>query len=138
MALFKGFQQFLFRGNIIELAVAFVIGGAFASVVTSFVDNLLTPVISMIFGEPSFVGLHFTINDSIFYYGAFLTSLFSFIAIAAAVYFVVVVPMGQIMAQVRSAPPADPTTKRCPECLSEVPLEARRCAFCTSEIGAAS
>jgi large conductance mechanosensitive channel len=126
------FKLFLLRGNIVELAVAVVIGVAFGAVVTSFVEDLLTPLVAAIFGEPNFAGLTFTINGSIFYYGNFLNQVLSFVMIAAAVYFVVVVPMNTLSARMRREPPPDPTTKKCPECLSVIPLDARRCAHCTA------
>jgi large conductance mechanosensitive channel len=136
VTLITGFKQFLLRGSIIELAVAFVIGGAFAAVVSSLVSNLITPLISMILGEPTFYGLDFTINDSIFSYGAFLDSVITFIAIAAAIYFFVVVPVDQMKARAsRGEGGAEALVKTCPECLSTVPSAARRCAYCTAQIG---
>jgi len=131
------FRQFLLRGNVVDLAVAVVIGVAFGAVVDSLVGNLLTPVISMIFGEPSLSSMTFRINDSVFGYGAFLDSVFSFVTVAAAVFFLVVKPVNMLIARSRTEPPADPTTKKCPECLSVVPLEARRCAHCTVVFSAA-
>jgi len=133
MSLAREFRTFLLRGNVIDLAVAVVIGAAFGSVVTSFVDNLLTPIITAVAGEPDFSGLTFTINDSVFGYGAFLTALISFVLIAAAVFFAVVQPINALVARSRHEAPSDPTTRKCPECLSEIPLAARRCAFCTAE-----
>ncbi|MEZ4502474.1 MAG: large conductance mechanosensitive channel protein MscL [Dehalococcoidia bacterium] len=135
--MFQEFRQFLLRGNVVDLAVAVVIGAAFGAVVDSFVSNLLTPVISMIFGEPSLASMTFRINDSIFAYGAFLDSVFSFAAIAAAVFFFVVKPVNTLISRSRREPTPDPTTKRCPECLSEVPIDARRCAHCTVVFAAA-
>jgi large conductance mechanosensitive channel len=98
----KAFRDFLLRGNIVELAVAFVLGVAFGALVTSFVDNLLMPVVAMIIGKPDFRDLTFTINDSVFRYGAFLTDLIAFVAVAAAVFFFVVKPMEMLLARVRS------------------------------------
>ena len=129
----KGFRQFVLRGNVIDLAVGVVIGAAFGAVVTAFVKDLLTPLIAAIIGKPDFSALTFTVNGSKFPIGDFINNLISFVLIAAAVYFFVVLPVNALMARVRSAPvPADPTTKKCAECLSEIPLGARRCAFCTS------
>ena len=130
-----GFKQFLLRGNVIDLAVAVVIGGAFGAVVTAFVKDLLTPLIAAVAGAPDFSSLVFTLNGSRFPIGDFLNALLSFLLIAAALYFVVVAPMNALAARRRRGEaPADPTTKRCPECLSEVPIGARRCAFCTSPL----
>lgn len=124
------FKQFLLRGNVVDLAVAIVIGVAFAAVVTSPVENLLTPLIAAIFGEPSLASLTFEVNGAIFGYGAFLDSVFSFVAISAAVFFFVVKPVNVLVSRSRREPTPDPTTKRCPECRSEVPIDATRCAFC--------
>ena len=129
----KGFRQFLLRGNVIDLAVAVVIGGAFGTVVTALVKDLLTPLIAAIVGTPDFSALVFTINGSQFLIGDFVNAVVAFVLVAAAIYFFVVVPMNAVMARMRRGEvPPDPTTKRCPECLSEVPIGARRCAFCTS------
>lgn len=129
----KGFRQFLFRGNVVDLAVAVVIGAAFGAVVTALVKDLLTPLIAAIVGKPDFSNINFTVHNSKFGIGDFINALISFVLIAAAIYYLVVLPMNAIMARLRrgEAPP-DPTTKKCPECLSEVPIAARRCAFCTS------
>jgi len=130
----KGFRDFILRGNVVDLAVAVVIGAAFGAVVTAFVADIITPLIAAIFGKPDFSGLMFTINGSRFLYGAFINSVVSFLLIALAVYFTVVVPMNK-MAELRARgkAPEDATTKQCPECLSEIPLGAHKCAFCTSE-----
>jgi len=133
----KDFKTFLLRGNVVDLAVAIVIGVAFAALVTSFVENLITPIIAAIIGKPDFSELTFTINGSVFHYGAFLNALIAFVSIAAAVFFFVVKPINALMARARREPPADPTTKKCPQCLSEIPIDAKRCAFCTSELAAA-
>lgn len=130
----QGFKEFISRGNVVELAVAVVIGAAFGAVVTAFVSGMLTPLIAAIFGQPDFGDLTFTINDSTFAYGAFLNALFSFFTVAAAVYFVVVLPMNKLQERRRRG--RDPETKECPECLSEIPAQARRCAFCTTELRA--
>jgi large conductance mechanosensitive channel len=100
----KDFKDFLFRGNIIELAVAFVMGVAFAAVVTSLVDNLVMPIVAAIIGKPDFRDLTFTIHDSVFRYGAFLTDLVQFVAIAAAVFFFVVKPIQAMLARRRREP----------------------------------
>lgn len=126
----KGFRDFISRGNVVDLAVAVVIGTAFTAVVTALVEDLLTPVVAAIFGEPDFSGLAFTINDSRFAYGDFLNALIAFVSIAAAIYFFVVVPLEAV--KERSREPGEPGIKECPECLSEIPLGARRCAYCTS------
>jgi large conductance mechanosensitive channel len=128
----KEFRQFLLRGNVIDLAVAVVIGVAFGAVVTAFVADLITPLIAAIFGKPSFSGLTFTINGSRFLYGEFLNAVLSFVLVAAAIFFVVIKPMNALAA--RRARAEDPTTRDCPECLSEIPLAARRCAYCTIEL----
>jgi large conductance mechanosensitive channel len=134
----KGFKQFLLRGNVVDLAVAVVIGGAFGKVVAALVKDLLTPLIGAIAGEPDFSAIKFSINKSAFPVGDFINELIAFLMIAAAIYFFVIVPVNAVMARARrgEAPP-DPTTKQCPECLSTIPIQARRCAFCTSPISAA-
>jgi large conductance mechanosensitive channel len=135
----KGFRDFILRGNVVDLAVAVVIGAAFGAVVTAFVDNLITPLIAALFGKPDFSNLVFTINGSQFKYGLFVNAVISFVLIAAAIYFVVVVPMNKMAdLRARGQAPEDPTTKQCPECLSEIPAGAKRCAFCTSEQPAGS
>jgi large conductance mechanosensitive channel len=131
----KGFQTFLLRGNVIDLAVAVVVGAAFGAVVTALVKDLITPFIGAIIGQPDFSAWYFTINGSKFLIGDFINALISFILIATAVYFLVVLPVNALVARARREPPTDPTTKKCPECLSEIPLEARRCAFCTAVLG---
>jgi large conductance mechanosensitive channel len=133
----KGFKQFILRGNVIELAVAVVIGAAFGAVVTAFVKDLLTPLIAAIFGKPDFSSLTFTVNGSVFLYGDFLNALLAFLLVALAVYFFVVAPMNHLTARLnRGETPPDPTTKKCPECLSEIPIAAKRCAHCASAIPA--
>lgn len=129
----KGFKQFLLRGNVVDMAVGIVIGAAFGAVVTGFVKDLLTPLIAAIVKQPDFSGMMFTVNGSKFLYGEFINALLSFLIIAAAVYFFVVVPINALIARARKEPPADPTTRKCSECLSEIPIAARRCAFCTSQ-----
>ena len=132
----EDFKKFALRGNVVDLAVAVVIGAAFGAVVTGLVEDIITPIIAAIFGKPDFSTLHFTINDSVFLYGDFLNKVFTFVTIAAAVFFFVVVPVNTLMARARTEPPPDPTVKKCAECLSEIPAEARRCAFCTSPVAA--
>ena len=129
----KGFQQFILRGNVLDLAVAVVMGAAFGGVVNALVKDLLTPLIAAIVGQPDFSAMAFAVNGSKFLIGDFINALVSFLLIAVAVYFFVIVPVNPLMARLRrgEAPP-DPTTKKCPECLSDVPIAARRCAFCTS------
>lgn len=126
----KGFRDFISRGNVVDLAVAVVIGTAFTVLVTAFVEDLLTPIVAAIFGEPDFSALDFTINGSRFSYGEFLNALIAFVSIATAIYFFVVVPMDRMKTRLRSR--EEPGIKECPECLSEIPLAARRCAYCTS------
>ncbi len=128
----KGFKQFILRGNVVDLAVGLVIGAAFTSIVNSLVKDLLTPFISAIFKQPDFSGLQFTVNHSRFMYGNFFNALISFLIVSATVYFFVVTPINTLIAKSRREAPIDPTTKKCPECLSEIPLSAKRCAFCTS------
>jgi large conductance mechanosensitive channel len=134
-AMLKGFRQFILRGNVLDLAVAVVMGGAFGAVVTALVKDLLTPFIAAIAGKPDFSSLAFEVNGSKFLLGEFLNALVSFILIGAAVYFFVVAPVNALMARLkRGEARPDPTTKKCPECLSDVPIAARRCAFCTSAL----
>jgi len=133
----KGFRQFLFRGNVLDLAVAVVIGGAFGAIVTALVKDMLTPLIAAAFGKPDFSALAFTVNGSKFLIGDFLNAVVSFVFIAVAVYFFVVAPVNALLARRhRGEAPPDPTTKKCTECLSEIPIAARRCAFCTSVLAA--
>ncbi len=127
---FQEFKQFLLRGNVVDLAVAVVIGAAFGAVVNSLVADIITPIIGAIIGEPDFSALDFTINDSRFTYGNFLNSVIAFVSIAGAVFFFVVKPVNMLMQRARKEPPADPSTKKCSECMSEIPIDARRCAFC--------
>ncbi len=126
----KGFRAFLLRGNVVDLAVAVVIGTAFGVVVTAFVKDLVTPLIAAIGGKPDFSTLYFTVNSSKFMYGDFINALIAFLIIAAVIYFFVVVPINALIARSRKEPPADPTTKKCTECLSEIPIGAKRCAHC--------
>lgn len=129
----KGFKEFVMRGNVLELSVAVVIGAAFGAVVTSLVADILTPLIAAVVGKPDFSAFSIMLNGSIIKYGLFLNALISFLLIAAAVYFAVVAPLHHYNERKkRGETPPDPTTKKCPECLSEIPIAARRCAFCTS------
>jgi large conductance mechanosensitive channel len=131
----KGFKQFLLRGNVVDLAVGVVIGAAFGTVVNAMVKGLLTPFIAAVVKQPDFSAISFTIRGSKFLVGDFVNSVVSFVIIAAAVYFVVVLPMNALMARVhREDKPVQPSTKKCPECLSEIPIEARRCAHCTQPV----
>ncbi|GAC1512625.1 MAG: large conductance mechanosensitive channel protein MscL [Candidatus Dormibacteraceae bacterium] len=130
----RGFKAFLLRGNVVDLAVAVVIGVAFGLVVTAFVKDLVTPLIAALFGKPDFGALTFTINNSKFLYGDFINAVLAFVIIAAVIYFFVVVPYAALIARSRKEAPADPTTKKCPECLSEIPIDAKRCAFCAQSV----
>lgn len=131
----KGFKQFLLRGNVVDLAVGVVIGAAFGTVVNSLVKGLLTPLIAAVVKQPDFSAISFTINGSKFLVGDFVNAIVSFIIIAAAVYYAVVLPINALMARAqRSETPVQPSTKKCPECLSEIPIEARRCAHCTQPV----
>jgi large conductance mechanosensitive channel len=131
----SGFRQFILRGNVIDLAVAVVIGGAFGAVVTALVKDLMTPLIGAIVGKPDFSALVLTTNGSPILLGDFVNAVVSFLLVAAALYFMIIVPVNAINARRnRGEAPPDPTTKKCPECLSEVPVAARRCAFCTSPL----
>ena len=131
----KDFKAFLLRGNVVDLAVAVVIGGAFTGIVNSLVKDIITPLIAAMGGKPDFSKFHFTINHSIFTYGDFLNQLISFLIMASVVFFLVVQPVNKLiqLARSRETPP-DPTTRKCPECLSEIPVEARRCMYCTATV----
>jgi large conductance mechanosensitive channel len=132
------FKQFLLRGNVVDLAVGVVIGLAFGALITALVADILTPIIAAIFGKSDFSSLTFTINGSVFRYGDFINALIAFVTIAAAVFFFVVKPVNHLMARRKTEAPVDETVRQCPECLSEIPVDARRCAFCTSQVGAAA
>lgn len=133
----REFRPFLLRGNVIDLAVAVVIGAAFSAVVAAFVADLVTPLIAAIGGKADFAALTFTINGSEFKYGDFLNAVISFLMVAAVIFFLVVKPTNALAARIRRGEtPTDPTTKQCAECLSEIPIAARRCAFCTSTVAA--
>ena len=131
----KGFKQFILRGNVLDLAVAVVMGGAFGAVVTALVKDLLTPLIAAVVKSPDFSALSVQVNGSKFLIGDFINSLISFLLIAVAVYFFVILPVNALMARLnRGEAPPDPTTKKCPECLSEIPIEAKRCSQCTQPV----
>jgi large conductance mechanosensitive channel len=130
----SGFKQFLLRGNVVDMAVGIVIGAAFGTVVASFVKDLLTPLIAAIVHAPDFSRIAFVLNGSKFLIGDFINAVISFFIIAAAVYFAVVLPINALVARMRREPPADPTTRKCPECISEIPIQAKRCAFCTATL----
>ena len=128
------FKQFILRGNVIDLAVAVVIGAAFGAIVTSLVENIITPIIGAVGGQPDFSGLSLTLNGSEIRYGAFLNALISFLIIAAVIFFLVVRPLNALMQRFKTEPPVVSSTRECPYCLSSVPIKATRCAFCTSEL----
>ncbi len=130
----KDFKTFLLRGNVVDLAVGIVIGAAFGAVVTALVKDLVTPIVAAIIGKPDFSNLTFTINGSHFLYGDFINALIAFVSIAAAVFFFVVQPVNALMARRRTEPDVDSETAPCPECLSDIPRPAKRCAFCGSEV----
>jgi large conductance mechanosensitive channel len=125
------FKKFLFRGNVVDLAVAVVIGTAFTALIKALVADLLTPIIALIFGKPNFEALSFTINGSHFLYGDFINNMITFATVAAAMFFFVVEPITTLMAR-RSQ--EDPDSKECPECTSAIPIRARRCPMCTSNL----
>jgi large conductance mechanosensitive channel len=132
----KDFKAFLLRGNLVDMAVGIVIGIAFGAVIAAFVADLVTPLIAAVFGKPDFSSLSFTINGSRFNYGDFLNALVAFVLVALVLFFLVIKPVNALVARSRTEPPADPTTRNCPECLSEIPIAATRCAFCTSQVAA--
>jgi large conductance mechanosensitive channel len=132
-----GFKEFLLRGNVVDLAVGVVVGAAFGAVVTAFTKDLLTPLIAAAIAKPDFSALQFTVNGSKFLVGDFINALVSFVIVAIAVYYFVVLPINALVARAHREPaPADPTMKKCPECLSQIDIKAKRCAFCTSTVPA--
>jgi large conductance mechanosensitive channel protein len=133
--LLTDFKQFLLRGNVVDLAVAVVIGTAFTAVVKALVADIITPVVAAIFGKPNFATLSFTINGSHFNYGDFLNNVLTFVTIAAAVFFIVVAPINALMSRRAKE---DPDTKECPECTSAIPVNAKRCPLCTSQLETAT
>jgi large conductance mechanosensitive channel len=137
MAMLKEFRDFVLRGNVVELAIAVVIGAAFGALVTAFVSSFVTPLLAAVGGKPDFSALAFTINGSRFTYGLFLNALLSFLIIAAVVFFLIVRPLNALMEHRHTESPVAEVTQACPECLSQIPTGARRCAFCTAEVGSA-
>jgi large conductance mechanosensitive channel len=133
----KEFREFILRGNLVDLAVAVVIGAAFGAVVNALVTDLVTPVIAAIGGKPDFSNLSFSINNSRFLYGDFINALITFLTIAAAVFFLVIKPVNALMTRLRPGKPVDVEMRACPECLSDIPAAAHRCAFCTAQLAAA-
>jgi large conductance mechanosensitive channel len=130
-----GFKKFILRGNVVDMAVGVVIGAAFAGVVTELTKAFLTPLIALIVGKPDYSNIKFTINGTVFPIGEFINACISFVLIAAAVYFFVVLPVNALIARMhRGDKPPDPTTKQCPECLSEIPIQAKRCSHCTQPV----
>ncbi len=135
MAILSGFKQFILRGNVVDLSVGVVVGAGFSGVVNALVKDILTPFIGAIIKSPDFSHLSFTIRGSQFMYGDFLNALISFLIVATTVYFFVVLPINALVARTRKkGAPVDPSTKKCPECLSEIPLQAKKCAHCTSVV----
>jgi large conductance mechanosensitive channel len=133
--MFSGFKQFVLRGNVVDLAVGVVIGAAFGTVVTALVKDLINPLIALVVGKPDFTGYSFTIRGTLFPVGDFFTAVVSFLIVAAAIYYLIVTPINALIARSRRATvPPDPTTKKCPECLSEIPIDARRCSHCTQPV----
>jgi large conductance mechanosensitive channel len=130
----KEFRSFILRGNLVDLATAVVIGAAFTAVVNALVKDLITPLIAAVGGEADFGRLAFTINGSRFGYGDFLNALLTFVIIAAVVFFLVIKPVNALLERFRPEPKIDQETRECPECLSDIPVAARRCAFCTAEL----
>ena len=134
----KDFRQFLLRGNLVDLAIAVVVGTAFGAVVTALVRDIVTPLIAAIGGKPDFGTLSFTINHSHFYYGDFLNAVVTFVTVAAVVFFLIIKPMNLLLDRMRTEPPVEEHTRECPACLSQIPRAARRCAFCTEDVGVAA
>ncbi len=135
--MFKDFRQFILRGNLVDLAVAVVIGAAFTAVVNALVKDLITPVVAAIGGDQDFSRLAFSINGSRFAYGDFLNAALTFVIVATVMFFLVVRPVNALLERLRTEPKVDARTRECPECLSDIPAAARRCAFCTAQVGAA-
>jgi large conductance mechanosensitive channel len=132
----KEFRQFILRGNLVDLAVAVVVGTAFTALVNSMVKALITPLIAAVFGKHDFSNLVFTINGSRFLYGSFINSLITFLTVATVMFFFVVKPVNTLIATFQSGEDVDHPKRECPECLSEIPTTAKRCAFCTSAVAA--
>ncbi len=134
--LLNEFKAFILRGNVIDLAIAVVIGAAFGAIVTAFVKDLITPLIAAIGGQPNFENIYFTVNNSRFLIGDFINAVIAFLIIAAVIFFFVIKPINFMMAHRKEQVAADPTTRECPFCLSVIPIKATRCAFCTEEVPA--
>jgi large conductance mechanosensitive channel len=134
MSLAREFKQFLLRGNVVDMAVAIIIGIAFGAVVKALVDYLITPLIAALFGKPDFSQLYFTINHSHFMYGSFINAVLAFIIVAFVVFLFVVKPVNALIARSKKEDPADPNLRKCPECLSEIPIAATRCRFCAVQV----
>lgn len=130
----KGFRDFVLRGNVVDLAVAVIIGAAFTAIVNSLVKDIINPLIAATVGQPNFSTLVLHVHGGVITYGNFLNALISFLIIAAVVYFAIVLPLGKILARFKPIPPAPPAMKTCPECLSEIPAAAHRCAHCTQAV----
>lgn len=133
--MFEGFKTFILKGNVVDMAVGVVIGASFSGVVTALVKSLITPFIGAFGGVPDFSGLFFTVNNSKFMIGDFINALLSFVIVASVIYFFVVIPMNRVMAKLQKKTEAAPTDKTCPECLSKIPVKARRCKWCTAVVG---
>lgn len=131
----KGFKEFIMKGNVVDMAVGVVIGVAFGNVVTAMVKDLVTPLIGALGGTPDFSGIIFTINNSKFMVGDFINALISFLTVASVIYFFIVIPMNKLTEKMKSGKTEDPTEKACPECLSLIPIKAKRCKFCTAVLG---
>jgi large conductance mechanosensitive channel len=132
--MFKGFRDFILRGNVVDLAVAVVMGAAFGAVVNSIVKNVITPIIAMIGGTPDFSAIH----TGGLMWGNLINDILTFLILAAVVYFVIVAPINKLMARLKSAAPPPQPVRKCPECLSDIPMAARRCAFCTAQVSPAT
>lgn len=133
----EGFKRFLLRGNVVDLAVAVVIGAAFTLIVTAFVTGIITPLVGLLGGGAAVDGYVLNLGDAVFRYGAVLAAAINFVIVAAVIYFLVVVPVNRLMARYKTEPDVPAPTKTCPECLSSIPVDARRCAFCTSQVATA-
>ena len=134
----NGFKEFILRGSVVDLAVGVVVGAAFNTIVSSLVKDLLTPLIAAIVKQPDFSQLTFTVNGSQFLYGDFVNALISFLIVATAVYFFVVLPINALSSKMHKGPPAEATTRTCPECLSDIPMKAKRCAYCADHVSRAA
>ncbi len=130
----KDFKEFLVRGNLVDMAVGIVVGVAFAAVITAFVSDLITPLIAAIGGKHDFSSLTFTVHKSRFLYGSFINALVSFLLVAAVMFWLVIRPVNRLMSMRRTEEPVAETTRECPQCLSQIPIAAHRCAFCTSQL----